>query len=277
MRPLGAGWFHRYPMESVGAYEYRASIPADSLAPGSYRYVISVRSGGSTLTFPEGVRGAPWDWDFHTDRSWTTQVVTPGAPLRLLSPAADAARLSFTRIGDGGRAGLFDIVPSAVSGEPALRLTLPVSSSGSSPADYTASLVIDDLIRARGTPAAQATGVRIKLRGVGPQQRLHLTLMERDGTSWTAVLPLDSAWVEKTIPLSDFRVAKGVKLPLGFPGQWNYWVEPAAGRGGIGDRMRAGEIERLQFSLRREDGVKIEPGKYGVEVESVTMLFPLTK
>jgi hypothetical protein len=273
MRPLGAGWFHRYPMEPVGAYEYRASIPADSLAAGSYRYVISVRTGASTLTFPEGIRGGAWDWDFHTDRSWTTQVVRPDAPLRLLSPASDASRLAFTRIGDGGRAGIFDIVPSAVSGEPALRLTLPVNSAGSSPEDYTTSLVIDELIRSRGEAAKQATSVRVKMRGVGLEQRLHLTLMEKDGTSWTAVLPLDSAWSEKVIPLSDFRAAKGVKLPLGFPGQWNYWVEPAAGRGGAGDRVRAADIERLQFSLRREDGVKVEPGGYGVEVESVTLLF----
>jgi hypothetical protein len=273
MRPLGAGWYHRYPMESVGAYEYRASIPADSLAAGSYKYVVSVRSGNFTSTFPEGVRGAPWDWDFHTDRSWTTQVVTPDAPLRLLTPAADASRLAFTRIGDGGRAGIFDIVPSAASGEPALRLTLPVNSAGSSPEDYTTSLVIDDLIRSRGESATQASGVRVKLRGVGPRQRLHLTLMEKDGTSWAAVLPLDSIWIERTIPLSEFRIAKGVKLPLGFPGQWNYWVEPAAGRGGAGDSVRARDIERLQFSLRREDGVKVDPGKYGVEVESVTLLF----
>lgn len=273
MRPLGAGWFRRYPMQSVAAYEYRASIPPDSLAPGSYRYVISVRSGGSTVTFPEGIRGAPWDWDFHADRSWTTQVVAPDAPLRLLSPAADASRLAFTRIGDGGRAGIFDVVPSAVSGEPALRLTLPLNSAGSGLEDYTASLVIDDLIRSRGGAAAQATGVRVRLRGAGARQRLHLTLMEKDGTSWTAVLTLDSTWIERTNPLSDFRAAKGVKLPLGFPGQWNYWVEPAAGRGGAGDRLRPAEIERLQLSLRREDQVKVESRSYGVEVESVTLLF----
>jgi hypothetical protein len=50
-------------------------------------------------------------------------------------------------------------------------------------------------------------------------------------------------------------------------------VEPAAGRGGPGDRIRLPELERLQLSLRRGDGMEARPGTYGVEVESVTLVF----
>ena len=60
-------------------------------------------------------------------------------------------------------------------------------------------------------------------------------------------------------------------LPEGFPGEWNYWVGPAAGRGGSGDRPRLDRVERLQLSLRREQGVDIRPGTYGVEVESIVL------
>lgn len=48
---------------------------------------------------------------------------------------------------------------------------------------------------------------------------------------------------------------------------------PAAGRGGSGDRPRLERLERLQLSLRREDGVTALPGGYGVEVESITLGF----
>ena len=273
VRPLGAGWFHRYPMQPVGAYEYRATIPADSLQEGSYKYVISVRSGHSTKTFPDDTPGAPWDWDFHNDKFWRTEVVAANAPLRLLSPAEDASRLAFTRIGDGGREGIFRIVASSASGAPVLHLTLPTRVSGLDHDDYTTSIVINDLIVARHEAIASATGMRLKLRGTGPKQRVHITLMERDGTSWSAALTLDSLWSERTIPLADFRIARGVKLPQGFPGQWSYWVDPASGRGKPGDAIRIADVERLQISLRPEDGVTIEPGQYGVEVESVTLLF----
>jgi hypothetical protein len=273
IRPTGPGWFRRFPMQRTGAYDYRAAVPSDTLPEGVYRYVISVRNGDSTMTLPEGVRRAPWAWDFHTEMSWRMTVVRPDAPLRLLSPAEDVSRLAFTRIGDAGRQGLFRIVPSALSGEPTLRLTLPVSAAGVSPEDYTTSLVVNDLIASRREAISSATALRVTLRGIGPRQRVHVTLMEKDGTSWSAAIPVDSSWSERTIPLSEFRIGRGVKLPLGFPGTWNYWVDPATGRGGTGDAIRLVDLERLQLSLRREEGLKVEPGTYGVEVESVTLLF----
>jgi hypothetical protein len=273
VRPDGAGWFRRFPMQNVAAYEYRAIIPADTLPEGVYKYVISVRTRDSTVTFPGRNAGAPWDWNFSTQSFWLTAIVLPNAPLRLFWPADDASSLAFSRIGDGGREGIFRIVPSALSGEPALHLTLPSNVGGLSPDDYTTSLVIKDLIGSRRDEITRATALRLKLRGIGPKQRFHITLMEKDGTSWSAALVLDSLWSERTIPLSDFHIARGVKLPQGFPGTWNYWVDPAAGRGGSKDAIRIADVERLQLSLRREDSVKGESGKYGVEVESVTLLF----
>ena len=58
-----------------------------------------------------------------------------------------------------------------------------------------------------------------------------------------------------------------------FPVEWNYWVGPAEGRGGKADRPRLDHLERLQLSLRREDGEAIAPEGYGVEVEWVALEF----
>jgi hypothetical protein len=48
---------------------------------------------------------------------------------------------------------------------------------------------------------------------------------------------------------------------------------PADGRGNSGDRPRLDRVERLQLSLRREDGSRVPPDGYGVEVEWLTMEF----
>ncbi|HET7461584.1 MAG TPA: hypothetical protein VFJ82_10055 [Longimicrobium sp.] len=273
MRPAGVTWFRPFPMRPAGAYGYRAVIPAGALPEGPYEYVVSVRSGDSTVTFPEGVHRAPSAWDFSTNAVWRTTIVGPRTPLRLFRPGDDAARLSFSRIGDGYRQGIFRIVTSAATGEPAFHLELPVNVDGITPDDYTASVLIPDRIAPRGETLSGATGVRIRLRGIGPRQRLHLTLMEKDGTSWSAAVEPGPEWSEVTIPVADFRVARGVKLPQGYPGTWNYWVDPAAGRGGPGDAIRLRDVERLQFSLRREPGFDPRAGTYGVEVESVTVVF----
>lgn len=272
IRRAGAGWFRRVPMAAAGAYDYRVTIPADSLEAAPYEYLVSVREGDSTTTFPEGVRRAPWDWDFSTESFWRTTVVPSTAPVRLFS-GDDVPRLAFSRIGDGYRSGIFRVVTAPASGQPALHLELPVNVDGITPDDYTTSLLVMDRVAGRGDNAADATGVRVRLRGVGPRQTLHVTLMEADGTSWSAPVEVDRAWSERTIPIADFRVGRGVKLPQGYPGTWNYWVGPAGGRGGAGDAIRLPSIERLQLSLRREPGVEVRPGTYGVEVESVELVF----
>jgi hypothetical protein len=104
---------------------------------------------------------------------------------------------------------------------------------------------------------------------------LHLTLVESDGTSWSAAVAADSAWSERTIPLADFKPARSVMLPEGYPGEWNYWLAPPAGRGGPADAIRLPDVERVQLSLRRADAApaQLAPDAYGVEVESITLVF----
>jgi hypothetical protein len=273
IRPLGAGWFRRFAMEAAGAYGYRATIPADSLAEAPYEYLVSVRYGDSVTTYPEGVRRAPGDWDFSTDAFWHTAVVPDEAPLRLFSAGDDVPRLAFSRIGDGWRNGIFSVITSPLTGRAALRFTLPVNVDGITPDDYTTSLLVMDRVATRGERVGEATGVRVTLRGVGPRQTVYLTLMEADGTSWSAPVEVGPEWSQELVSIADFRIARGVKLPQGYPGTWNYWVDPARGRGGPDDFMRLAEIERLQLSLRREPGMELRPGSYGVEVESVDLVF----
>jgi len=244
------------------------------LREGPHQFVITVYHGDSLTTFPGGSPGAPTDWNYSSKAVWQFDVVSPTTPLRVFDPATDAARLAFTRIGDAGRRGLFRVVPSTATGQPALHFELPVdSASGWTAPDYTASLVIKSRVVARRESMTAARDVRIRVRALGPHEVLHVTLMEDDGTSWTAPVTVDSAWADQVIRLDQFTIGHGVLLPEGFPGEWNYWVGPAAGRGGSGDHLRPEHLERLQLSLRREDGVAAKPGNYGVEVEWIALGF----
>ncbi|MBP6668213.1 MAG: hypothetical protein KA180_02110 [Gemmatimonadales bacterium] len=273
LRRTAGDWYHAYPMQPAGGYEYAASIPGGELRAGPYEYVITLYRGGVATTFPGHRAAQPWDWHFGAEGSWPLPVVDPGTPLTLFDPATDVHRLAFTRIGDAGRSGRFQVGLSPRTGGTVFHLPLPVDRSGWSPEDYTASLVVADRVSARGEAIAAATRLRLRARGLGAGQRLYLTLMEDDGTSWSAAVPLDSAWAELEVPLASLTVARGVLLPQGFPGEWNYWVGPAAGRGGAGDGLRRERLERLQLSLRRADGMAAAPEAYGVEVEWVRLEF----
>jgi hypothetical protein len=273
IRPKAAAFYRGYTMRPAGAYDYAATVPAADLHEGPHELVITVFRADTSVTFPSGLRQKPTAWDYDAHASWTLDVVGPQTPLRLFDPASDAELLSFSRIGDAGRRGLFHVGLSGITGRPVFHVALPVDSGGRSPPDYAASLVIAGRISARQETIVGADAVRLRLRGLGPHQVLHVTLMEDDGTNWTAAVPVDSTWSEPSLPLAAFAVGRGVLLPQGFPGEWNYWVGPAEGRGGKADRLRIDHLERLQLSLRRKDGGTIPPGGYGVEVEWVTLEF----
>jgi hypothetical protein len=270
------GAYRAFAMRPAGGYDYAATIPGDSLPEGPREFVVTVFRGDSGLTFPGGRREKPTDWNYPWAASWTADVLGERAALRLFDPASDASRLAFTRIGDAGRRGLFRIEIAEPTGRPVFHLSLPVDSNGWSPDDYTASLAVGDRITARGGTIAAAHAVRLRLRGLGPRQVLHVTLMEADGTSWTRAVSVDSTWREPALPLAGFAAGRGVKLPQGFPGEWNYWVGPAEHRGGAGDGPGLERVERLQLSLRREEGAPVTPDGYGVEIESVTLEFGKT-
>jgi hypothetical protein len=265
------GFYRAFKMRTAGGYEYAATVAANALVEGPHEFVIAVFRGRSATTFPAAVHGKPWDWDYEGRASWPLEIVGPQTPLRLFSPGSDAERLAFTRIGDAGRRGLFRVQFSGATGLPIFHFERPVDARSWSPDDYTASLVIKDRVLARRANIADATALQVRLRGLGPRQRLHITLMEDDGTSWTAAVTVDSGWTEQSLPLDSFVSGRGVLLPEGFPGEWNYWVGHAAGRGASGDRLKLDHLERLQLSLRREEGVTVSPGSYGVEVESIVL------
>jgi hypothetical protein len=269
IRRTAGDWYHAYWMRSTGGYRYETVVPADSLRPGPYEYVIVRYQDNLALTFPGGHPQQPWDWNYNGRASWKVNVIGQGTPVILFDPGTDANLLAFTRIGDAGRRGLFSVGISPVTGRPVFHLRLPPGDGGAALQDYTASLVVRDRITARGQSMAAATSVALRLRGLGARQTLYLTLMEDDGTSWTAPVTVDSTWSETMVSLGDFKVGRGVLLPQGFPGQWNYWVGAAVGRGGSGDRPRMEHLERLQLSLRPEGGPT--PAHYGVEVEWVLL------
>jgi len=277
LRPIAGGFYRGYAMRRGQGYRFTATVPGGALREAPYEFVITRFLGDSCMTFPAGLPSSPTDWNYHGRTSWKLDVVGPKTPLRLFGPGADAPSLAFTRIGDAGRRGLFRLGTSTATGQPIFHFALPVDSSGWSPADYTASLVIKDRIRARKETVTGASEVDVRLRGLGAHQVLYVTLMEDDGTSWSAPVQVDSTWSERALPLAAFTIGRGVLLPEGFPGEWNYWVGPAAGRGGRkgregGDRVRLDHVERLQLSLRRE-AVPVTAGGYGVEVESVLLGF----
>ena len=259
-------YFRRFAMRRVGAYEYQSSVSADSIGIGPFDYAVTAITGGAATSFPGGERKRPWEWNFVGRELWHSAVVARPTPMRLFSARDDVTRLAFSRIGDGWREGVYRVITSPANGEPVFHFELP-RFNGRGPDDYTASLTFAHRLSERGDPVRQPTAVRVRLRAETAGDVVHLTLVERDGSSWTAPVRADTAWKERAIPLAAFKAARSAMLPEGFPGEWNYWVSaPPARR--AGDGLRGSELERVQFSLRPA-GARIPR----VEIEWVSLDF----
>lgn len=264
LRQAAAGWYRGFWMERSGSYGYSATVN-DLKAEGPYEYVITTYRGGSSTTWPERYPHQPWDWNYSGKPGWRFNIVADESrtALTLFDPMQDAGRLHFTRIGDAGRRGLYSLERN-MQGRGVMRLPYPVDQAGIGPDDYTASMAIRDRIRAR-SGLASPQQITLELEGLTPGAIVHVTLLEDDGMAWTAAIRTGTGMNTHTYPLSDFAPGKGVSLPQGFPGQWNYWINAPLGRGGAGDRPRVERLERLQISLRKTDAGSAA-SEHGVKV-----------
>jgi hypothetical protein len=239
-------------MRKDSGYLYKAEIPASRATEGWIEYCIVVKDGNSVINYPSGTNKTPFDWDYNDAATWKSAVVKEKTPLRMINPAEDASKLGFTRIGDGIRFGIYKLIPSTQTGEPSFHLELPLSYDKNLK-DYTLSIPVKEKITSRKDDIAEAKTLVLNARGVNQQQQAFITLVENDGTAWSKKIELKPEWSEIKIPLDQMVLAKGVLLPMGYPGEWKYWIDPAVGRGGNGDKVKMQNVEWIELSVRQSE------------------------
>jgi len=265
------GRFFKLPMNNNSGYTYSATIPKEFADIGLYDYCIAITQNQSTTTNPSEVKASAKDWGFHENDLWQLKIINDNTPLSLLIPDEDISKLAFTRIGDGIRHGIYEVDFSETDGLTTYRIFYP-ESYDKDIGDYTMSLIIKDRIDSRGIDVRAASSIQFPVRSEKEGQEIFITLMEADGTSWYKKITLSSDWNTINIPLEEFAIGKGVKLPLGYPERWNYWVEPANNRGNDDDHIQLDQIERLQVSIRSSENKENNTDTW-IELGNVNMMF----
>jgi hypothetical protein len=274
MRPAGMTSFGKpIAMHRLRGNDYDVVLPADAVSPGLYEYLVSATSGERVSTFPGGEPQQPGVWPFHTDQVWTLRVTPSGTPIRLLDPRHDYSRLSFVRPGEQFRTPFFQIVPGRSDDESALSLALP-DLGKDTPARYATVLYVGDAIAARHTDASHAQSLDVTLRAVGGARKsIEVTLIEQDGSAWSAAIVAGSSWSTISVPLAQLRISRSIHIPSPFPGLWNYWRDSPARRGVAGDRLHPENVERLQLTVTASSADGAVEDARGAAVESIKLNF----
>ncbi|HEY5915547.1 MAG TPA: hypothetical protein VJA21_33605 [Verrucomicrobiae bacterium] len=261
VRAGGSTVFESFSMAATRGYRWEATVPFGAVATTNIEFYIVAKMAAGEARFPT-----------ETENLLTARLVSPADPLTLFDADTDLRQLVFSRIGDGVRHGIFQQRNAAGSEPAALRLFFPLNYDRSLD-DYTASLGVKARIRDRGRNAGAGKELRVKARSSEEGRQIYLTLVEADGTSWSTPVTLSTNWQEQVLAIRDFKPARGVKLPLGFPGRWNYWLTPANGRGGPGDKPRLETVEHFQISFRPAGGSASSAADVWADIASAKLVF----
>jgi hypothetical protein len=250
------------PMVRTRGYDYAATLPAGSVRRGAITFTIRVESKGKTMVFPvhspvASLRAAVF----------ATRVVSRQDPVPLFVPAADAHLLAVSRSGESAKR-IAAVIEAGKSAK-AYPLSFP---QGAMPEDFTISLYVGDRVADRGAFIAKAKSLNVRLKALHAPSVIRVTLVEADGSAWSAKVFASTDWRVAEIPISALRAAKSVLLPEGYPGTWSYWLNPPDGA--LAPKLD--RIERLQFSLRRTDfGTisSVDPTQAAVAIESASLAF----
>ncbi len=270
VRPVGTRRFSGpLPMTRLRGSEFAATVDAEDSRPGLYEYEVSATTGTRTTSYPGAEPGQPGSWPFRGSGQWTYRVTPPEAAIRLLSPERDVSQLSFVRPGEQYRASFFRILPGEFGDAAALRLELP-DLGADTPERYAAALYVGAFIAERGPGAANADTLHLRLRAVGESAGVvGVTLIEKDGSSWTTDAVAPGNWTEVSVPTAALRFGRSTLIPSPFPGLWNYWRPAPVGRGGPGDHVRVENVERLELVIERRGAPDAKRAGRAVDVESV--------
>jgi hypothetical protein len=140
------------------------------------------------------------------------------------------------------------------------------------PKRYAAALFIGDTVAARKPDASRADSLDVKLAAVGGARKtLQVTLIETDGSAWSAPVVAGSAWSTVTVPFADLHLSRSIHIPTPYPGLWDYWRGSPRHHGG--DRIHMEHVERLQLSVGPNSGDQAGDDAKGVAVESIRVRF----
>lgn len=255
-------------MERTGAYTYSVALPDYMLKEGFIDYYIVVREKDKFFTYPAGIEGRPWDWDFYNERNtYKTKVVAKDSRLYLFEAITDTDELSrqwirssyLQPVNESNKAELIVDIEKLFTQD-------PENKSGQKIYDYSFRYYFGKKIAGR---TADLTGKKkLVFHGRSLHDKpcvLQLALVMADGSAFGGTITVDPARGKYELPLSDLEKVKLVTLPRPYPTFLPYFFE------GPATTFDLRSIESIQFSI----GPGIPAGelenKHGVGIESVRL------
>jgi len=240
-------------MKQQGKYRYTAVIPDSLVKAGALSYTVRVETEqGAELIYPGGVEGPANDWTYYNPEIYSVQVLPRKSAIPLLT--ADDANDVITQASDYSFA--LRPVPSIIPGESVLKAqkqTSPFPMWQSNDVSGTKLVVenyVGERIKAIAKFASDYSQIEIRAKAADAPVAAELSLIDRDGNTYTAKLTLSADKEIYTLPLSLFQPGRMALLPRPFPGFLPFWYSSAKSA-----PLHTDKVERIQWILPTDGNV----------------------
>lgn len=245
----------RYPMERIHGYTYRATIPGDVVAQGTFRYNILVSQNGTPTTFPAGISGSPLDWDYTSPTYWETRMVDPGSVISLFTATHENSRIETYTMPEWSRVRreLIDTYPET---RPVHRFVF--ESTDEHPRFFVRSYVKEE-IALRTKRLGESNTLCVSLQNA--PDSLSIGFVTNTGYTYAAKIAVQGRSVHR-IPLSELQQTATALLPHPYPVFLKKYFDPV-----VHIPFRPEDIEQLEitFDGRKDEKAIVEIGDVWLE------------
>ena len=237
-------------MKRTNGYTYQATIPAEEIKEGYFRYNIIICRGDSTRTYPagssatgnsSGVKGTPLDWDYTLSQYWTTRVVAPDSAIQLLTVTDTHSQVEAYTLPEWNdlQRSLADSSPTE---KPLLRFTF--TRKGENP-HYFLRTLVKDKIDGRREKVKDCTTLCIRVnRKKALPQGISAGFITSDGYTYKSLCPPPTPEGIIRIPLSQLRQTDTALLPVAYPTFLKQYFQPETEI-----PFQTEKIEKLEISM----------------------------
>lgn len=242
------GWRpHNIPMKTVKPFHYAAQIPDTLVTKGYLRYYILAKKEGKTLTYPAGLEGNLYDWDFYEREGYEVPVRGADQAITLFNAASDHDRLSASRWLREQR-----LMPQEQPGEAAWQqpieaLFRPDAENKNGPVihDYSLKHFLPPAIGPIRHLLGEKESLLFKGNALSAKgQVIQLALVDEQGAAFGTTIQLTEQVRTYEIPLSSLKPVPNVTMPRPYPTFLPYYFSPA----GVG-QLDISQVEGLLISV----------------------------
>jgi hypothetical protein len=264
------GWrvFSRHPLKDIGRFTYALVDTPRALQSGRVEYCVAVESGGTTLTFPGGVRATPGTWDFSASNLWTMKILARGEPIVLLDVLRDRRELVFPHYSPSLRYAL-DYKNGPTGEDASVSINVRFSGLAGLPFGFQAS--VGESLAAFADLLTRYRTVVVSARSHDTSGTIGIHFVMSDGKSFASKVKISTEWQECRVPLSAFHGGPALLLPDPYPRfLTSLWNGSRPGPAGTPDlRM----LERVQITV---DPLDARPSgdarETGFELSSIVLV-----